>query len=195
MEFDARAGLPSLSDCSALIVTGSAASVTTREPWVVDAERVLLDAVRAGVPVLGICFGHQLLGQALGGEVQPNPRGREIGSVWVEVLADDPLLDRGPAGFWANATHVDSVVQLPVHAETLAQTALEPHAIVRFEERAWGVQFHPEIDAVVMREYLDARARLIEKEGLDLARLRREVREAPEARALLQRFVDLALSR
>lgn len=194
IELDAREALPPLSDFRALIVTGSAASVTVREPWIVEAEQALARAVQDGVCVLGICFGHQLLGQALGGQVLPNPRGREIGTVRIELLAEDPLLETGMRSLLANMTHLDSVVKLPPGAKLVGRSALEPSAVVRYAERVWGVQFHPEIDATVMGEYLEARAALIEEEGLDLGRLRRQVRDAPEARALLQRFVDLAFS-
>src|SRR5688572_33354713 len=100
-------------------------------------ERYLAGAVEAGVHVLGICFGHQLLGQALGGRVERNPLGREIGTVTAEVLAADPILsERRP--FTVNATHVDSVTELPPGAQVLARTARDPHSVLRFGPRAWG---------------------------------------------------------
>src|SRR4029079_6289460 len=62
------------------VITGSAANVPHREPWMLRAEAWLREVVAARTPTFGICFGHQLLAQALGGEVQKNPRGREMGT-------------------------------------------------------------------------------------------------------------------
>ena len=83
--------LPDLTDALSVIVTGSPASVTEGLPWMERAAECLRRLVLAEVPVLGICFGHQLLGHALGGRVSANPRGREMGTVGVRLLASDPL--------------------------------------------------------------------------------------------------------
>ncbi|HEY2409747.1 MAG TPA: glutamine amidotransferase [Polyangiaceae bacterium] len=187
---DARQGeLPSLDRVSALIVTGSASSVTSREPWILHTEEYLAGAVRERVPVLGICFGHQLLGQALGGQVRQNPRGREIGTVLFERVTDDPLFGGEPA-FAVNMTHVDTVLELPREARVLGRTELEPHAAVRFAERAWGVQFHPEIDGEIMKRYVEARRELIDAEGLDGQAILEAVVDAPRGASVLRRFIE-----
>lgn len=175
-------------DVAGVIVTGSASSVTERAPWMLRVEAVLRDLVKREVPLLGVCFGHQLLGAALGGRVERNPRGREIGTVAVEVLEPDPLLEGLPDPFAANATHVDSVTVLPPGATLLARSALEPHAAVRFGPAAWGVQFHPEFDRDVMRGYLEARADLVRSEGGDPDRLLAAAGEGEGGRALLRAF-------
>jgi len=185
---DARGELPSLEGYAAVVVSGSAASVTERAPWILATERRLAEAVRAGTPVLGVCFGHQLLGQALGGRVARNPRGREIGTVRLERLAADPLLDDAEP-FEVNMTHMDSVVELPPGARVIGRTALDPHAAVRFGERAWGVQFHPEMDAEVMTAYVDGRSEQIRDEGLDLGAIRAGIGEGGPGRAVLRRFL------
>ena len=189
-EVDARTGeLPDLRRVDGVIVTGSAASVTECAPWMLDTQRRLAECVEAGVPVLGVCFGHQLLAQALGGEVQRNPRGREIGSVRFELTEDDAVLSPGDAAYDVNMTHVDAVVRLPPGAKVLGRTELDPYAALRFAKRAWGVQFHPEMDADVMHAYVSARAALLQAEGLDSARILAEVRETPASRAVLGRFL------
>ncbi len=183
--------LPALGAISGIIVTGSAASVTERAPWMLETGEFLARAVRGGKPLLGICFGHQLLGQALGGRVDKNPRGREIGTTALEVLEDDPLFSE-ERPFLANQTHVDSVQELPPGARVLARTPLDDHSAVRYGERAWGVQFHPEFDADVMRGYVGARSNLLRREGLDPEELSSRAADAEStAGEILRRFVRL----
>ncbi|RYZ03609.1 MAG: glutamine amidotransferase [Myxococcales bacterium] len=195
VEVDAReaSALPSASSFSGLIVTGSASSVTERAPWMLRVEEYLACAVKEGQPVLGICFGHQLLGQALGGLVERNPRGREMGTVALSIVDDDPLLDRSIQPALVHATHVDSVTRLPPGAKVLATTALEPNAALRFGERAWGVQFHPEFDEQVIREYVQSRAEVLEQEGRSPPAMLASVAAADAGRLVLRRFVEHGL--
>jgi GMP synthase (glutamine-hydrolysing) len=183
--------LPSPSDLSGVIVTGSASSVTERARWMLLVESWLRELVAARTPVLGVCFGHQILAQALGGEVQRNPRGREMGTVELEVMAKDVLFGGEVGATTVNMSHCDSVVRLPPGAELLARTTLEPHAALRFAPRAWGVQFHPEFDLHVMREYIEERGDLLRGEGLDPKAMHESARDCPAPRALLQGFAAL----
>lgn len=184
--------IPELTDASAVIVTGSPASVTEGLPWMERAAEHLRGLVARGVPVLGICFGHQLLGQALGGAVAPNPSGREMGTVAQTAWRSDRVL--GEAGTQrVNTTHVDSIVRLPPGAETLASTALERHSAVRFGQHAFGVQYHPEIDGAVMRQYLEARRATLLAEGFDFEAAARAADDAPQGAAVIGRFLGLAL--
>lgn len=183
--------LPDLTDASSVIVTGSPASVMDGLPWMERSAACLRQLVLAEVPVLGICFGHQLLAHALGGRVSANPRGREMGTVDLTISHADPVV--GELGtLQVNSTHVDSVVELPPGAQLLGATALDPHAAVRFGPSAWGVQFHPEIDAEVMRHYLAARRSALLTERFDVAALERGVRDAPGGAAMIGRFLQVA---
>jgi GMP synthase (glutamine-hydrolysing) len=193
-EVDARAALPSWEAFSGMLISGSASNVPDREAWVLEVERYLAEAVAAGLPIFGICFGHQLLGQALGGLVTRNPRGREIGTVSLEVFGDDPLFAASTSPLAVNMTHVDSVVRLPPGARVLARTALDENAAVYFGQRAWGVQFHPEMDAEILRHYLAARGGAMHGEGLDPRAAEYDARDTPDSRALLQRFVARELA-
>lgn len=192
--YDARAldVLPDLTDALAVIITGSPLSITEPQPWMARAAEGLVALVRRETPTLGICFGHQLLGHALGGRVALNPQGREMGTVPYTAQVHDPVL--GPPGSWlVNSTHLDSVVELPPGAVVLGSTALEPHAAVRFGPAAWGVQFHPEIDGAVMREYIAARRPVLVQERVDISLLEQGARDAPAAAALVERFLHVAL--
>jgi GMP synthase (glutamine-hydrolysing) len=192
---DARRGERFVArELSTLVITGSPESVTSRATWIVEAERSLAALVSDGVPTLGVCFGHQLLVQALGGRVELNPNGREMGTVPLRLLADeDPLLAGLPAPATANMSHVDSATKLPAGAEVLAASELDPHALVRFGERALGMQFHPEFDRGVMRGYVEARRDVLAAEGIDPERV--PAADAPFAVELLRRFVGAGVRR
>jgi GMP synthase (glutamine-hydrolysing) len=193
---DARAGpaLPDPTELAGVVVTGSAAMVSEREAWSERAGQWLAAAVGAGTPVLGICYGHQLLAQALGGRVGRNPRGREIGTVRLSLLPEargDPLLGALGAQAAVHETHVECVLELPAGARRLAESELDPVQAYAVGERTWGVQFHPEFDAEVMRSYLDGRRDALRAEGLDPDALLSEVRETPAGAQVLARFAAL----
>ncbi|MFT3771707.1 MAG: glutamine amidotransferase [Minicystis sp.] len=176
-------------DDAVVVITGSAANVPHREPWMIRTEAWLRDVVAAGTPTFGICFGHQILAQALGGEVQKNPRGREIGTLLVERTIHDSIFDGLPDSFEANVTHIDSVVRLPEGATSLARSSLEDHHAIRFSETCYGVQFHPEIDAEVMRGYIDSRREILLSEGFDVDAMISRLGEGEPGRQTLRNFI------
>jgi GMP synthase (glutamine-hydrolysing) len=180
---------PSPRSADAIVITGSAANVPTREAWMLRTEAWLREVVAVGTPVFGICFGHQLLAQALGGEVQKNPRGREIGTIAVDRTSDDPIFDGLPARFTANVTHIDTVVRLPPGAVGLARSPLEDYHAIRFTEACYGVQFHPEIDAEVMRGYVEMRRESLASEGFDVEAMLAAIGEGDPGRQTLRNFV------
>ena len=191
---DVTAGqpLPAPGEVSAVVISGSAAYVTDRAGWSEATAAWLRQAVAAGLPVLGICYGHQLLAHALGGEVAFNPAGRESGTIALQLhpaAADDPLFAGLPATLPAHATHLQTVLTPPPGATVLAQSARDNCQAFRIDERAWGVQFHPEFATHHMRGYLRERAACIARHGGDARLLARQVHAAPQARHLLRRFV------
>ena len=183
-------------DCFAgAIVSGSAAMVTDRLDWSERTAAWMRDAAHAGLPLLGICYGHQLLAHALGGEAGDNPEGRCMGTIEVELhaaAAQDPLFAGLPQRFAAHATHVQVARRLPDEAVALAQASHDPFHVFRWRECAWGVQFHPEFSAAHMRGYIRARADVLRGDGLDPDALLRAVRPAPVTRRVLRRFAGLA---
>jgi len=181
-----------------IVVTGSPAMVSDRALWSERTGHWLADAVKAQIPVLGVCYGHQLLAHALGGEVGFHPGGRETGTHPVELLdaaLDDPLFQGLPRRFPAQLTHRQSVLRLPEGATLLARNDFEAHQAFRVGPCAWGVQFHPEFSDEVMRAYLEVQAPDLRKEGLDADALLAGVSSAPEASSLLERFSRVVMNR
>lgn len=186
---------PETSQIAGVVVTGSPAMVTDREPWSERTAAWLASVVAARVPVLGICYGHQLLAHALGGEVARHPAGLEIGTVAVQRLAGaegDALLGHLPTSFGAQVVHEQTVRRLPPGAVALAANAHEPHHAFRVGPCAWGVQFHPEFSDAVMRDYVACFAPALQRAGMDVAALEQGVQATPESASLLARFAQLA---
>lgn len=184
------------TDWDGVVVTGSPAMVSDREPWSEDAAAWLARVVDKAVPLLGVCYGHQLLAHALGGEVGYHPGGRESGTHRVELLnsaADDPLFRGMPDSFNAQLTHKQTVLRLPQGAILLGRNEFEPHQAFRVGECAWGVQFHPEFSDAIMRAYLGVQAPDLELEGFDPQAMINSVTGAPEASGLLERFCALVI--
>ena len=197
---DVAAGerLPDARAFPAVLITGSPAMVTGRAPWSEATKAWLPSVVRAGVPLLAVCYGHQLLAEAYGGRVDRNPRGRQIGTLSLtrtEAGHEDTLL--GPlappgAPLEVQATHAESVVALGEEATLLAYGPGDPHHAFRIGERAWAVQFHPELEHEDARDYIRGRVDTLVAEGLDPDALLAGIRPTPHGRALLQAFARLA---
>lgn len=184
--------LPSTDGLAGAIVTGSAAYVTDRAEWSERTAGWIREAVHEGLPLLGICYGHQLLAHALGGEVDYNPAGRESGTVFIDLhppASEDPLFAAMPPRFPAHATHLQTVLRPPEGATVLARSEQDHCHAFRWGERAWGVQFHPEFATRHMRGYVDARADCLRSQGRCPRTIAREVSAAPQARRVLRRFV------
>ncbi|TCZ81436.1 glutamine amidotransferase [Lysobacter sp. N42] len=184
--------LPTHDGWAGVIVTGSGAMVTDRHDWSETTAVWLREAAHGGLPLLGICYGHQLIAHALGGEVGWHPDGREMGTVEVQRLApanDDPLFSGLPDRFAAQATHLQSVLRVPEGATLLARSAHDPVHAFRWGDAVWGVQFHPEFSTVHMRGYVRARHAALRGEGLCPVATERGVSATPHARRVLRRFV------
>jgi GMP synthase (glutamine-hydrolysing) len=184
--------LPGRAGFAGIIVSGSPAMVTDRAAWSEQAAAWLREAAHDGQWLLGICYGHQLLAHALGGQVADNPAGRESGTVRIDLhppAAQDPLFAHLPLDFVAHTSHVQTVLRAPEGATVLARSQRDACQAFRWGERAWGVQFHPEFATHHMRGYVQARAEHLRSTGQCPVQIHREVTAAPQARTLLRRFV------
>lgn len=187
--------LPPLAQVAAILITGSGAMVTERTPWMEQSAAWLRSAVAASVPVLGICFGHQLLAYALGGEVGDNPRGLEVGSHTINLTdagCSDPLFRGFPASFAAQLSHQQSVLRLPEGARLLASSDKDPNQAFAIGECAWGVQFHPEFNKTIVQHFIRYYRDMLHRQGGSADVLLTETVESPESASLLSRFAELA---
>ncbi|QDU68560.1 glutamine amidotransferase [Engelhardtia mirabilis] len=190
--------LPAVEQLSGCVVTGSSAMVTDGLAWSLAMERWLTAAHGRGLPILGVCYGHQALARALGGAADWNPAGREVGAVALDLLEaaeDDALLGDFSGPLIAQESHSQSVTELPPGAILLARSELDPHQAFRVGASTWGLQFHPEFDADITRGYLEHRRESIEAEGIDVGALLERLRDDDRATQILARFRAVALGR
>jgi GMP synthase (glutamine-hydrolysing) len=184
--------LPPPSTVAGAVLTGSASMVTDRELWSERTAGWIRDAMDIDLPLLGVCYGHQLMSHALGGRVDYLPGGREIGTMTLRTQAQagqDPLARHLPSSFRAHTTHEQSVLELPPGATVLASSERDPHHLLRYGRNAISSQFHPEFSAEVMRGYIRRKHETLDDEGQQPDRLLADVTPTPAATNLLRRFV------
>lgn len=177
----------------AALITGSPAMVTDHEPWSEDTARWLRGAAEVGLPLFGICYGHQLLAHALGGEVGDNPAGREVGTQAItltEAGLGDALLQGMPESFPAQTLHMQTLLRLPDGARVLARSAMDAHQLIRWSPTCYSAQFHPEFAPGFVREHLLHYAGPYGREGIDVHERAQSVRDTPQAGTLVRRFLQ-----
>ena len=196
-----REALPAAKGYDAIFVSGSSSSVREQLPWMKETATWLRESAEAGRPILGVCFGHQLLGEAYGSRVVLNPNGRETGTVDVELTAegrDDPLFAGMPERLPVQSTHEDVVDVPPPSARVLAHNANTALQAVAFAKKVRGVQFHPELSPEGMKALIESRVEKLENEaaarghprGHFVPRLLAGIRPTPFGPALLRNFLE-----
>jgi len=154
----------------ALVVMGGPMGVyeSDRYPHLLDEQKLIESALRAGAPVLGICLGSQLLAATLGARVYPGAQ-KEIG--WFPVrlrkaAITDPLFASVAGSFWALHWHGD-VFDLPADSVSLARSDLTEHQAYRFEKNAYGILFHLEASIDHVQAMATAFAEDLARDGID----------------------------
>lgn len=185
--------LPILDKNDAVIITGSHSMVTHEEPWSLELENWLPKLIEDEVPLLAICYGHQLLAKSLGGVSGYNENGLEIGSVEInleENAKNDKIFSKLKNSFKAHTIHSQTVIELPKNAIRLAFNNHDKNHAFRVGSCAWGVQFHPEFDENIMNLYINEVAK---KKDLDVEKLTSKSENTHISTSILKEFERLFL--
>ena len=175
-----------------LILTGSEASILEREPWVLAEADFVRESLNRDIPVLGSCYGHQLLALVLRGPAHVRRARRpEIGWCPIQVQAASRLLGK-KGTIHAFSSHFDEVIDLDDDFRVLASTP--DCAVQAFELKGhpvWGIQFHPEISVPAGREYLQNLIDLgLKTSPLFEAALGTSTRDSGVIRGIVRHFLD-----
>jgi GMP synthase-like glutamine amidotransferase len=152
--FDVSQALPEADGFEAYVITGSSAGVYEPLPWIppfLD----FLRRTRGRAPLVGVCFGHQSMAQAFGGEVIKSPKGRGIGLQTYAVTGLAPWMDPVES-IAVPASHGDQVVRLPPGARVLAGNDFCPYALLDYGD-AISMQPHPEFDPAFAKALIEGR--------------------------------------
>jgi GMP synthase-like glutamine amidotransferase len=137
--------LPDPQSLQAILITGSAAGVYDGLDWIAPLEAFVRAADAQRKPMVGVCFGHQLIAQAMGGTVRKSEKGWGIGRHVYQVAPENGVIDGAELAIICS--HQDQVIEAPAGARTIMSSAFTPHAGLLYESgTTLSVQPHPEFD-------------------------------------------------
>lgn len=150
----------SANECDAWLITGSKFGVYESHDWIEPVSALIQQAYAQDVPMVGICFGHQLIAQALGGKVIKSPKGWSLGVAQYRMDNYPQWMQDQPANFAIQAYHQDQVVELPEETQVIASSDFCPYAALNFNDKAISFQGHPEFGAPYTKALLSNRREL-----------------------------------
>ncbi len=144
-----------IDDCDAWLITGSPCSVYEPLPWISVLEDFVREAFAAGQPQVGVCFGHQLVAQALGGHVAKAESGWVLGRHHLQVKLARPWMTRRQSEYRLHYINQDQVLELPPGVTLLGESPRCPNALYEADGRLLCIQPHPEQPVASMRLFTD----------------------------------------
>ncbi len=144
-------------ECDGWLITGSRHGAYEQLPWMLALEQLIRQSVAGKVPVAGICFGHQIMAQALGGKVVKSDKGWGIGFNEYEMKERADWMEEAPQRITLPAFHQDQVVELPRGAEVLASSPFCPYAVLAYDDAGFSIQAHPEFTEAYQRDLIASR--------------------------------------
>ena len=145
----------SIDDCDGWLITGSRHGAYEKLAWMLSLESFIRALYEAKKPLVGICFGHQIIAQALGGTVTKSDKGWGIGLQHYDIDVIQSWMNTAPEKIGIYAFHQDQVSQLPPAASIFISSGFCPYAGLTYGDSILSVQAHPEFEAVYERALID----------------------------------------
>jgi GMP synthase-like glutamine amidotransferase len=133
------------NDYDGFIITGSRATAFVQQPWIKSLENKIKMLHLSKKKLIGTCFGHQIIAQALGGKVKQATKGWNVGMQHIKIINAQQWMKPMQTRLNLAFCHRDHVVKLPKHANLIATNDLIPMQMFVIEEHIWGIQAHPEM--------------------------------------------------
>lgn len=141
------APFPKVHGLQGVVITGSAAGVYEDHPWLEPLRAFIREAYGARTPMLGVCFGHQIMADALGGDVRRSEKGWGLGRHVYRVLKRPRYMAAAPDAVAVACSHQDQVIMPPEEAEVILASEFTPNAGLAYRNgAALSFQPHPEFD-------------------------------------------------
>lgn len=157
-----ESGYPeNIDDCDAYLITGSKAGVYDDRPWIKPLQDYVATLAKQKKKLIGICFGHQLIAQALGGQAQKSAKGWGVGLATSTVYVTKPWMDPVKQTFSLIISHQDQVTTLPPQAELIAGDDFCAYGSYQIGEHILTFQGHPEFTPAYARQRLHDRRAIL----------------------------------
>ncbi len=150
----------SIDECDAYIISGSPKSVYESHDWIDKLEDFIRQLDSAKKKLIGICFGHQLIAQALGGKVEKSDKGWGVG-LYENQIIEQSWMSQPSESITLLASHQDQVITPPQHAKTIGQSAFCPHYMLQIEQHILTVQGHPEFTKAYVKTLIESRSHIL----------------------------------
>lgn len=163
--------LPAPAQCEAVVITGSPAGVYDQTPWMAPLRGFIRESFATRTPMIGVCFGHQIIADAMGGDVRKSEKGWGVGRHVYDVLGTPDWMAGAGKTVALSVSHQDQVITPPRGAVTLARSAHTEHAMLAYEAApVMSLQGHPEFsDDFVAALYSARRGKSLSDAQVDSA--------------------------
>jgi len=175
-------------ECDCYISTGSKASVYDNEPWIEILQKYIIELDKHNKKLAAVCFGHQLVAQAFGGETKKSEKGWGVGVHTYEIQQSPMWMKHDPQSFNVLVSHQDQVIKLPVGAKLIAGNEFCPNGLFQLGKNILSMQGHPEFIKSYSDTLMRYRKTVIGENRLDggIASLQKKTDELIIAKWMLQ---------